>query len=174
MKPVVEKMGRKYIIIAGTAGAGSALLKAAAERERLEARFPLCFLQLESELRAEEEKLKTDLVENCGAEFVWRFDGRSVLQALWNMGVALESGLETDMNLFPLSQFTIEVSELFGLNPYEEPAGEGALLITETPEEVLKKLKEAGITAASVGYLTAGAARTALTAEGIRYLNKER
>jgi len=167
-------MSRKYIIIAGTTGAGAALLWSKAHREELEKRFPLHFLRLEEELRDENEKLKTDIIENCGAEFIWRFDGRSVLQALWNMGVALDSGLETDMKLFPLKQFTIEVSELFGLNPYEEAAGEGALLVSETPEEILKKFEEAGLTAAVIGHLTPGIARTALTAEGVRYLNKER
>ncbi len=160
--------------MAGSVGAGRALETGRNEAEALQQRFPKHFLRRGEALLQEEERLGTDLLAGCQAEYVQRFEGKSILSALWDLGIALESGLETEMSAFPISQYTIELSELFGLNPYEEAAGNGALLVTEAPEEVVELLTEAGVTAAVIGHLTDGIARTANTAEGVRYLNPER
>lgn len=60
-------------------------------------------------------QLKEDVGENAGKTA----DEVSVLEALANLAEENRVGYEVSLRDIPVRQFTIEISELFGLNPFE-------------------------------------------------------
>lgn len=165
-------MDKKYIVMVGTAGAGAALETFGLKPDAVKARFPRFFVKNAECLRDELKKLSEGFVDALPADFRVNLSGKSILSALWELGEVTGSGFEVIFDDIPLDQFTIEITELFGLNPYEESAGEGCLLVLSEPEKALSACKEAGVRAAVIGSLNETKARTAVTAEGVRYLNK--
>lgn len=166
-------MENRYIVMVGTAGAAAALEAAANRAEEVRNRFPGFFLKQGEMLSEQQKKLSGGVPIGFCAQYELNLSGKSILMALWELGEELDTGFEVVFDSIPLDQFTIEITELFGLNPYEEKTGEGRLLVLTDPERALEELKKAGLAAAVIGKLTPGKARTAVTAEGIRYLNSK-
>lgn len=169
---VRSNMAKQYIVMVGTAGAGAALEAFERDRNAVEARFPRFFLKRADILREELKKLADGFPGAPESSCTVSLYGKSILAALWELGEVAGSGFEVVFDDIPLDQFTIEITELSGLNPYEENAGAGCLLVLSDTENVLKSCKEAGVRAAVIGALNDTKARTAVTQEGIRYLNR--
>ena len=90
--------------------------------------------------------------------------------ALWEVAAAAGLGLDIDLMKIPVRQETIEVCEVFGINPYELISS-GSLLVT-TPDGtgLIRALEEAGIPAAIIGKMEDGNDRIIRNGEDRRYL----
>lgn len=104
--------------------------------------------------------------------------GGGIFRALWEMAEQAETGIRIDLKKIPVKQETIEICEIFGLNPYELLSG-GALLMAAADGQVLvEKLAAAGIVAAVIGRLTNDNDRVIVThgedGEELRYLDRPR
>ncbi len=93
-----------------------------------------------------------------------------VFGALWEVAEAAGMGLDIDLLKIPVRQETIEVCEVFGINPYELISS-GSLLVT-TPDGtgMIRALEEAGIPAAIIGKMVEGNDRIIRNGEDRRYL----
>lgn len=93
-----------------------------------------------------------------------------VFGALWEVAEAAGLGLDIDLLKIPVRQETIEVCEVFGINPYELISS-GSLLVT-TPDGtgLIRALEDAGISAAIIGKMTEGNDRIIRNGEDRRYL----
>ncbi len=104
--------------------------------------------------------------------------GGGIFRALWELAEASETGIRIDLKKIPVKQQTIEVCEVFGLNPYELLSGGALLMVTENGEELVEKLAAADISAAVIGRLTEGNDRVIVThgedGEELRYLDRPR
>ena len=90
-----------------------------------------------------------------------------IFGALWDMAEAGKVGLEIDFKKINVKQEIIEICELFDKNPYEI-ASSGCLLMTyENGYDIVKTLKENGISATIIG-------RTTDTNDKIIYNNGEK
>ena len=77
-----------------------------------------------------------------------------IFGALWDMAEAGKVGLEIDFKKIKVKQEIIEICELFDKNPYEI-ASSGCLLMTyENGYDIVKILKENGISATIIGRTT--------------------
>lgn len=166
-------MGNRYIVMVGTAGAAAAIEIAAGNADVTEGRFPRFFLKQGETLENIQKKLSEGIPGADTAEFCVDLAGKSILMALWELGEVSGMGFEVIFADIPISQFTIEITELFGLNPYEEKTGEGRLLVLEEPERIVAECRELGLPVAVIGKTNETKARTAVTAEGVRYLNSK-
>ncbi|MCD8068746.1 MAG: hypothetical protein LUE87_07655 [Lachnospiraceae bacterium] len=118
------------------------------------------------------------------AEIAARFDvcemreirDGGIWRALWEMAEDQNAGLTVRLWSIPVRQETIEVCEIFGLNPYELLSGGAFLMVTGQGEALAAELEEAGIHAAVIGWITDSNDRIVLhrTSQGIkkRYLNR--
>ncbi len=93
-----------------------------------------------------------------------------IFGALWEVAEASSVGLSIDLKAIPVKQETIEVCELFGLNPYELISSGSMLITTPKGNEVVRVLKEAGISATVVGKVTEGNDRVLLNDGEKRFL----
>jgi len=90
-----------------------------------------------------------------------------IFAALWDMAEAGKVGLEIDFRKIKVKQEIIEICELFDKNPYEIDSS-GCLLMTyENGYDIVKTLKENGISATIIG-------RTTDTNDKIIYNNGEK
>ena len=95
-----------------------------------------------------------------------------IFGALWEMGSGSGCGLEADLKKIPIRQETVEICEYFGLNPYLSMSSGSMLIAAKDGEGLVRKLKEAGISAAVIGRMTAGNDRIIRSGDEVRYLDK--
>ncbi|MBE5958090.1 MAG: hydrogenase maturation factor [Lachnospiraceae bacterium] len=79
-----------------------------------------------------------------------------VFAAIWEMASFFGMGAEIDMRAIPVWQETIEVTELFGINPYRMVSQGSLLIATHDGEGLVELLSENDIPAAVIGTLTEG------------------
>ena len=95
-----------------------------------------------------------------------------ILNALWYMNEELRSGMEIDLRKIPIRQETVEILELFNVNPYYAESEGAWLLVTQDPVSVTENCQQAGIPCAVIGHLTPGPARIIINGDSVRYLDR--
>lgn len=93
-----------------------------------------------------------------------------VFGALWEVSQAAELGLEVELKKIPIRQETIEVCELFHINPYQITSGGSMLMVTEDGHRLTEELNRNGFCAAVIGRTTSGKERLILQGEEKRFL----
>ncbi len=93
-----------------------------------------------------------------------------IFGALWEMAAASGTGLEIDLKKIPIRQETIEVCELFDVNPYYLISSGSMLIGTDHGSQLVDELAKAGIHAAVVGRATEGNDRVIVNGEERRFL----
>lgn len=95
-----------------------------------------------------------------------------VLGALWNFADGAGVGLDIDIRRLPIRQETVEISECYGINPYQLLSDGACLIAAKQPELVCERLREAGIRCSVIGHITSEKARIVRRDEEVRYLDK--
>lgn len=93
-----------------------------------------------------------------------------IFGALWEMAAASGVGLEVDLRKIPIRQETIEVCEVFDINPYMLISSGAMLIGTDHGSQLVEALKHAGIHGAVIGRATEGNDRVILNGEERRFL----
>ena len=109
--------------------------------------------------------------ENSISYFREMGDG-GILNELWYMNEELRSGMEIDLRKIPIRQETVEILELFNVNPYYAESEGAWLLVTQDPVSVTENCQQAGIPCAVIGHLTPGPARIIINGDSVRYLDR--
>ena len=113
------------LIMAGYAGLDGACGIARARREELERRFCSAFLK---QLAGPTESSPAVWAEEHLGADITAYEGLGeggVLAALWNLSGVFNAGIEFDLRRIPIRQATVEICELYGLNPYRLRSGGG-------------------------------------------------
>ena len=93
-----------------------------------------------------------------------------IFGALWEMAAASGVGLEVDLNKIPIRQETIEICEVYDINPYMLMSSGSMLIGTRNGNLLVDMLESAGIHASVVGYVIEGADRIVRNGDEKRYL----
>ena len=113
-----------------------------------------------------------ELAKEAGATALYAMNEGGFLSALWKMAEASQVGLEMDFTKVPIRQETIEICEIFDINPYRLRSG-GALLIgMPAGEGLVHKLHRMGVMAAVIGQANAGNDRLLYYNGNARYLDR--
>lgn len=108
----------------------------------------------------------------AGASALYAMGEGGFLSALWKMAEASEVGLKADLRKVPVRQETIEVCEIFDINPYKLQS-EGALLIgIRGGDALVQKLRRMGYMAEIIGQTDGGNDRLLYSGENARYLER--
>lgn len=161
------------IIFAGYAGTAGAGAIASARREELLLRYPKDYIQaVIDEANSERTEEQTQIIRSMP---YYTDAGRGgIFEALWSMAGALDSGFIINLNRIPVRSSTVELCEYFDINPYMLYSCGTAIFITEHETAVIDRLREAGCSAVSIGYLTDGNGKFIRNGEGIRCLDPAR
>lgn len=110
------------------------------------------------------------IAESVGATAVMEAGEGGIFGALWDIGAASDVGFEVDLNSIPIRQETIEICEVFDINPYLLKSGGMLLLGTRTGVLLKDRLESAGIHATVIGYVTDKADRVVKNGDSRRFL----
>ena len=93
-----------------------------------------------------------------------------IFGALWEIAEGSGCGLEIDLLDIPVRQETVEICEVFGINPYCLVSSGSMLITTPDGQGVVRSLKAAGINAAVIGKVTKGNDRILRNGDEKRFL----
>lgn len=140
-------------------------------RERFNGRFVdecLCFkehISIEKEAR---------VVMSIPDTVMHDVSSTGVYGAIWELAVYFGMGASVDLKSIPVWQETIEVTELFDINPYKMTSSGSVLVATRTPELVLDRLEDERIPSCIIGHLVRGNDKILINNDEIRYLEPPR
>ena len=148
------------LIMAGLAGFKGTRRIAGLRPEQVEAHFPAMFLkalEAEENCRWDQERILKGLGDAISD---WEPVGEGgVLAALWNLSGPQKGGIEFDLKKIPMKQVTVEICELFHLNPYRLLTGDALVAAADNGGQAVRCLTALGIPAAVIGEVRPGWAR---------------
>ena len=155
------------LIMAGLAGLAGTREIACLHKEKVDRRFSPVFLEEQLSGQEEEEKAFGQVICGGAARPVlereisaWEAVGEGgVLAALWNFSGKMDIGIEFDLKNIPLRQITVEVCELFHLNPYRLLTSDAFVAAADNGGRAVRALEQLGIPAAVIGRVTEGISR---------------
>ena len=149
LKPGMDVVMSKWIGLQGTAQI--AVLKKDVLEQRLPVRFVAEAATFDKYMSVVPEARAAMKAGVCGMHDV---SGGGIFRALWELADIAQTGISIDLKKIPVKQETIEVCEVFGLNPYELLSGGALLMVTEDGEALVEELFREGIPAEVIGKLT--------------------
>lgn len=166
-KPGQDIVLTKWIGIEGTS------IIAKEKEEELKKRFPVPFID-----KAKSFDEWISVVEDgkiaaaMGATAMHDVTEGGVYGALWEMAEASGIGLEIDLKAIPIRQETVEICELFGLNPYNLISSGSMLIAIDKGHDLVRELEKAGIHAMVIGKATGNNDRVVLNGEDRAFLER--
>ncbi len=95
-----------------------------------------------------------------------------VMAGLWNLAERTGLGLHVYLKEIPIRQETVEISEFFGLNPYQMMADGMVFFVTLQGEELAGQIRRMGIQAHVIGKMTNKKERVIENGEEKRFLDR--
>ena len=159
--------GNELVVAGAIALYGTAQI-AREKHEILREHFSEGFLREAENLRTLYGTADEINIKEAGATAFYAMGEGGFLSALWKMAV----GLEMDFSKVPIRQETIEICEIFDINPYKLNS-EGAVLIgIPAGEALVQELRRMGMMAAVIGQTNAGNDRMLYYNGNGRYLER--
>ena len=112
------------LVVAGTIGKNGVKAALSAKEKEISARFPEWFVKRIREQADKKSELTPEMLNACGAGEWEEISEGGILAALWTISGAYEQGISFELRKIPVAQETIEICELFDLNPYRLASGE--------------------------------------------------
>ena len=94
-----------------------------------------------------------------------------IYNGLWEMAEASKAGLTVDIKKIPIRQETVEVCEIFDINPYRLFSAGSMLIAVPDGEGLVKALEDAGISASVIGRFTDSNDRIIMNGDEVTYLD---
>ena len=94
-----------------------------------------------------------------------------IYNGLWEMAESSKVGLSIDLKRIPLKQETVEICEIFDINPYRLLSGGSLLIAAEDGEGLVSALTEKGINATVIGRFTDSNDRIIMNEDEVTYLD---
>lgn len=153
---------------------GTAIISADREdilRERFHGTFCDECIRFKEYVSIEKEAL---VAEANGAVYMHDVSGTGVYGAIWETASAFGCGAEIELRKIPVWQETIEVTELFDINPYKMASQGSLLIVVEDGDKMVAALEQEGIPAAVIGRLIEGNDKILVNQDETRYLEPPR
>lgn len=119
-----------------------------------------------------EESLVWDAAVKAGASALYAMGEGGFLSALWKVAEASQVGLEADLRKVPIRQETIEVCEIFDVNPYKLLSDGAVLIGIRGGEALVQEFRRAGFVAEIIGQANDGNDRLLYSGGNARYLER--
>ena len=166
------------LIFAGFSGLAGSSVLLAEKKAALSSKFSESFLyDMERKMKesipfqVKGERL-SDLLSEAGTTALEAVGGGGAFAAFWKFLERFKTGAQIWLSDIPVRQETIEICEVFDINPYELYSNGCFLLAADYGKRLVCRLKELGIPAEIIGYVTKGPDRVIVTKEGRRFITK--
>lgn len=113
-----------------------------------------------------------EILTRLGASAWYPAGEGGVMAALWHFFDGFGLGFEMDLRRLPIRQETVEVCEVFDLNPYRLQSQGCILLTAPSGPKLLRNLEKEGISAAIIGCTRAAIGREIYSGEVHSFLDR--
>lgn len=171
--PTSEIVPDLDLVMTGRAGLCGTALLARRHAEELKERFPISLV--EDACRFDQElsvKKAAELAKYHGAAAMHDVSEGGIFGALWEMCESAKVGMEVDLRKIPIRQESIEICEIYGLNPYQMLSGGSLLIAVKDGKRLVDFLSDAGVEASVIGWTTDKKDKILKNGEETRYLDK--
>ncbi len=159
------------LVMTKWAGLEGTSIIAAEKREVLEERLPKQLIDTARDFREYISVVPEAAVAvKVGVSAMHDVTEGGIFGALWEMGEASGVGMTVDLHKIPIRQETIEVCEIFDINPYMLISSGSMLIGSPNGNLLVEKLAEEGIPAAVIGRAVEGNDRVVVNGEEKRFL----
>ena len=110
----------------------------------------------------------------CGEDALHDISTGGVFAGVWELTSASGLGVKIELQKIPVWQETIEVSEVFDINPYMLDGTGSLLIVTNNGERLVDVLEEKGINASVIGIITSDKNRVLINGDETRFLEPQR
>lgn len=159
------------LVMTKWAGLEGTSIIASEKQEDLEKRLPS---QLIETAKAMKEQIsvvpEAKVAMELGVSAMHDVTEGGIFGALWEIGEAAGVGIVADLKKIPIRQETIEICELFDINPYMLISSGCMLIGTSQGNLLAEELQKKGIPAAVIGRATEGNDRIITNGEEQRFL----
>lgn len=163
------------VVMTGSIAIGGTAIIAEKYKDRLSEKFSGSFVRdccdLKDYLSVERE---SNISMNNGAIAMHSVSEGGVFSAIWELASSVDLGITVRIPDIPVWQETIEVSEVFDINPYLLDGTGSMLIVSPEGQKIVESLQNEGIVAAVIGVITDSKDRIAVNGEEIRYLEPPR
>ena len=126
-------------------------------------------------LAAYEDAVLSALKKDDTDTVIWQCGDYGVFGALWHMTAASHIGMHLDVGLVPLRQESIELFNMFDLNPYRAKSS-GCMILTSPcgarTVEIIKRVTENKEPCVIAGYTLKGKEKLLINRDEIQYLTR--
>ncbi|SFR71833.1 AIR synthase family protein [Anaeromicropila populeti] len=165
LKPTHEIVMTKWAGLEGTA------IIAQEKEEVLKERFSMDFIESAKGMMKSISVVKeAKIAKETGACAMHDITEGGIFGALWEMAAASDVGIEVNLKKIPIKQETIEICEIFDINPYLLISSGCMLIGTDHGNALVDALQKEGISSAVIGRVTAGNDRVVINEDEKRYL----
>lgn len=159
------------IVMTKYAGTEGAAILGYERQEALQKRYTPAFLdRIQKPLGELSAAPEAAAAVKHGVTAMHTIEESGVFGALWEIAEAAGTGLEIDLKQIPIRQETIEVCELFDLNPYFIPSTGSMLLVAKDGYHLAAELGKEHIEARVIGRTTEGKDRLLWNEEEKRFM----
>lgn len=173
-KDIVKTAGLETgddIVVTKWAGMEGTAILAKEKEEELKEHFTMNFLEEASSLGKKLSIIsEAGIAKRVGVTAMHDVTEGGIFGALWEMAAASDVGLEIHLKKIPIRQETIEICEVFDLNPYQLISSGCLLIGTKQGTRMVDELIKAGIDAAVIGRASEGNDRVVWCGDECRFL----
>ena len=160
----------KDIIMTGYAADYGAAVIAGRFYDELIVRLPVSLINRTIEYSEKKyEAPNSDSIKDY-ADYVWKISDGGVFKALRDMSDNYGTGISVWLDKISIRQETIEICEVYDINPYMLNGTGTSLIISEHGNELVRSLQGKGIHAAIIGHTTNNNDKIIINNNEIRYL----
>lgn len=168
------KAGQDIVMSKEIALEGTAIM-AYEREEELQKRFQKSFVEkAKKALDSISVESEAAVAVCCGVQAMHDVSKGGIFGALWEMAASAKLGMEVYLDKISIRQETVEICELFGVNPYELISGGCLLMAADKGNVLAEQLQKKGIRAQVIGHMTDSNDRIVIKGEERRYLEPPR
>lgn len=165
------------LIVAGSIGLTGAAAAARAGEKALRERFSSSYAERLLSLDKDAEnfaqnRLGEAFFREAGVTEAEPAEDGGIMNSLWNLLEAYGLGCTIELRAIPILQETVEVCEVFDLNPYRLSSGGCLLMAADNGFTALNALRKRGVEGAAIGKVEKGIARRILNGETETFLDR--
>jgi hydrogenase maturation factor len=149
-----DKAGQD-VVMSKSLGVGATALLARVKEDDILARYSRHLLEQARAMRAQLCVLpEAATAMKSNVSLMYHVNKGGVFAALWEMAELAGVGLSIDLKKIPIRQETIEISEIYDINPYEMLGCGSLLMVTDDGYELVRQLHSREIGAEVIGKTT--------------------
>lgn len=158
------------ILIIGTIAVDTALNLIATKKSELRTTLSERYIDESKQKLSDINKIDKEIFNQIDNDYIHEISDYGIFGSLWDYAEERKTGIEIDLFSIPIDQATVEICEIFDINPYTSPSKGVYIMSVKSGYDACKTLEKNGICATVVGKETNSNDRVIVNGDEKRFL----